>query len=237
MGRSEKSARKVRKYRRGESSDDQYGVELFRRALVQHDPLAWEAVQHCFNETMLHWIRAHPYRMSACLFTVKATGGHPYRMSACRFDSEENYVVQAWTRLWMASIGQRGLAFGTLTAVLRYLRASLNGAILDTLQAYARPKEIPLSAPGDPEELFAEDLDEGREIWESIRSLLPDEREQRLAYLLFHCGLKPREIVCLRPQEFHNVQDIYRLRCNITEQLLRNVDRLRWQLRAFPKII
>jgi integrase len=220
MGRSEKSARKVRKYRRGESSDDQYGVELFRRALVQHDPLAWEAVQQCFNETMLHWIRAHPYRMSAC-----------------RFDSEENYVVQAWTRLWMASIGQRGLAFGTLTAVLRYLRASLNGAILDTLQAYARPKEIPLSAPGDPEELFAEDLDEGREIWESIRSLLPDEREQRLAYLLFHCGLKPREIVRLRPQEFHNVQDIYRLRRNITEQLLRNVDRLRWQLRAFPKII
>ena len=63
------------------------------------------------------------------------------------------------------------------------------------------------------------------------------EREQRLAYLLFHCGLKPREIVRLRPQEFHNVQDIYRLRCNITEQLLRNVDRLRWQLRAFPKII
>src|SRR2546425_12568516 len=220
MGRSEKSARKVRKYRRGESSDDQYGVELFRRALVQHDPLAWEAVQHCFNETMLHWIRAHPYRMSAC-----------------RFVSEENYVVQAWTRLWMASIGERGLAFGTLTAVLRYLRASLNGAILDTLQAYTRPKEIPLSAPGDPEELFAEDLDEGREIWESIRSLLPDEREQRLAYLLFHCGLKPREIVRLRPQEFHNVQDIYRLRCNITEQLLRNVDRLRWQLRAFPKII
>jgi hypothetical protein len=39
--------------------------------------------------------------------------------------------------------------------------------------------------------------------------LASDEREQRLAYLLFYCGLKPREIVDLCPSEFDNLQEIY----------------------------
>src|SRR5437870_9450990 len=43
-------------YRRGKPSDDQYGMELFRRALQQHDPLAWEAVQQRFGETVLRWM-------------------------------------------------------------------------------------------------------------------------------------------------------------------------------------
>ena len=66
--------------------------------------------------------------------------------------------------------------------------------------------------------------DEGREVWENIRSLLPNEREQQLAYLLFHCGLGPREIVRLRPQEWSDVCEIYRLRRNIFEQLLSNYE-------------
>jgi hypothetical protein len=47
-----------------------------------------------------------------------------------------------------------------------------------------------------------------------------------VAYLLIHCGLGPREIVHLYPQEFSEVEEIYRLRRNIFERVLRNVDRL-----------
>jgi hypothetical protein len=57
--------------------------------------------------------------------------------------------------------------------------------------------------------------------------MLPDEREKRLAYLLYHCGLKPREIVLRCSPEFPDVQEIYRLNSNIVERLRRNCDRLR----------
>ncbi len=173
----------ISKYRCGEPYNDQYCVELFRRAMVQHDPLAWEIVQQRFQETMLRWMRAHPQKELAC-----------------RLDSEENYVALAFAR------------------------------ILDTLRDYLRPNAVPLPEPGEPGEPFAEDSHEGCEVWEVIQNLLPGEREQRVAYLLFHCSLKPREIVRFCPEEFSEVKEIYRLRRNIMERLLRHTDYLRWQL-------
>jgi hypothetical protein len=60
--------------------------------------------------------------------------------------------------------------------------------------------------------------------------MFPGRREQRLIHLFFYCGLKPREIVRFCPQEFSDVREVYSLRRNIYEQLLRNVHQLRWQL-------
>jgi hypothetical protein len=199
----------IDKYGHGEPYHDQYGLELIYCALVQRDPLAWEAVKEGLNETMLRWMRSHPLREAAC-----------------RLDSEENYVAQATTRFWHATTGNQNVEFQTLAAALQYLRASLNGAILDTLRTYSRSKEIPLSHPDEPGEPLMTNRDQGREVWENIRSLLPNEREQQLAYLLFHCGLGPREIVRLCPYAFSDVCEIYRLRRNIFERLLSNTNHL-----------
>ena len=78
----------------------------------------------------------------------------------------------------------------------------------------------------------AEDLPLLLELWRAEvaagrQDMLPNERERRLAYLLYHCGLKPREIVRFCPQVWSDVQEIYRLRRNIMERLLRNADHLR----------
>ena len=75
-----------------------------------------------------------------------------------------------------------------------------------------------------------EDSYEAGEVWEAIRALLPDVQEQRVAYLLYHCGLKPREIVCFCPQEFSEVREVYRLRRNIVHRLTRNASSIRWRL-------
>lgn len=64
------------------------------------------------------------------------------------------------------------------------------------------------------------------EVWQMLHTLLPDTREQRLAYLLYNCGLRPREIVQLCPQEWSDVQEIYRLRCSIIEHMQPLADRL-----------
>ena len=66
-------------------------------------------------------------------------------------------------------------------------------------------------------------------MWKILQRVLPSEREQRLAYLLYHCNLKPREIVRFCQEEWPDVQEIYRLRRNILERLLRKTDQLRRQ--------
>ena len=200
-------------YRRGDPSTEAFGLELLRRAIRQSDQEAWVWVQHCFGGMVRGWLRRHPQREVAC-----------------RLESEENYVAQAFERFWQATASNQRVQFRTLAAALQYLHASLNGAILDMLRAYARPGEVPLSGPGEPGEPLVEDDTENSEAWESLHMLLINPREQRVAYLLFYCGLKPREIIRFCPQEWSDVQEIYRLRRNIIERLLRNADYLRWRL-------
>ena len=203
----------INAYRRGEPSTDIYGVELLRRATVWDDQEAWASLQQCLTEVVRGWLRRHPSREVAA-----------------RLDSEENYVAQAFARFWQASTQGQQIEFRTFAAALQYLRASLHGALLDTVRTHGRPKEIPLPELGEAREPWAEDGSEGQELWEVIRSHVPNQREQRLTYLLFHCGLKPREIVRFCPEEFCSVEDIYRLRRNIVERLLRHADTIRWQL-------
>ena len=95
------------------------------------------------------------------------------------------------------------------------------------LRAYARPREVSKPVPGEPGEPLVEDSTEYSEVWEILHRLLSNPREQQLAYLLFYCGLGPRQIVRFCPQEWSDVQEIYRLRYAIMERLVRNADHLR----------
>jgi hypothetical protein len=206
-------SREIDHYHRGEPWTDEYGLELLRRAIVQGNQEAWVGVQHCFSGLVRRWLHRHPKREVAC-----------------RLESEENYIAQTFERFWQATALTRHVEFITLAAALQYVRASLNGVILDTLRTYARPREVTLPEPGEAGEPYMEDVNGSSEVWETLQTMLPDEREQRLAYLLFHCGLKSREIMRFCPQEFSDVREIYRLRRSIMERLLRNADQLRWRL-------
>ncbi|SRR6266487_1156924 len=206
--------REISNYRRGEPCTDGYGVELLRRATVQGNQEAWGWMQECLGEVVRGWLRRHPHRAAA------------YRL-----DSEENYVAQAFVRFWQATTLTQRVEFKTLAAALQYLRASLNGAILDTLRAYSRSREVSLPEPGEPGEPQMEDSNDNGEVWDALKTMLPNARERRLAYLLFHCGLKSREIVRFCPQEFSDIHEIYRMRRSIVERLLRNADQLQWRLR------
>ena len=193
--------------------NDQYCLEIFCRAMLRNDARAWDAVYRHFKPTLLSWLRRHPNRQSAS-----------------HFDTEENYVARAFERFWLAAMHNGELKFTTIAAALRYLHACLNGAILDTLRFHSRSQEQPLPEPNFPDEPIAEEPDNGHEVWAVIQGMIPDERERQLAYLLFHCGLKPREIIQYRPQEFSSVQEIYRLHRNIIDRLQRKREHIRWLL-------
>jgi hypothetical protein len=200
----------INKFSHQEAHDDRYCLELFRRALVLRDARAWELLMQRFNGMVVSWLRRHP--------------SHD---AAYRLNSEENYAALAFERFWMVTVRNKSLEFVTLAGALSFLRACLNSVIIDTLRG--QMKEMPFPEVGFDEPITPE-YDDGLELWESIQGLLPSERERRLAYLLYHCGLKPRQIVQYCPQEFDDVQEIFRMTRNILDRLRRNKDRLRWLL-------
>jgi len=202
--------REIDHYRRGKPCTDRYSVELFRRAIVEDDHEARLWVQHCFGGPVRAWLRHHPQREAACCL-----------------ESEETYVALAFERFWQATTSNQRLAFNRLAIALQHLRASLHGVILDTLRTDARPREVSLPEPGEPS--VAHRI-ESKEVWEVLKTMLPTPREQRIAYLLFHCGLGPSEIVRLCPQEWSSVGEISALRRTIMERFLLDADHPQWRL-------
>src|SRR6266852_3819637 len=202
----------LQRHRCKASFDERYCLEILRRALVEQTDEAWSVLQQCFSETIRIWIRSHP---SSDVAFLRA--------------SEEIYIDQTFSRFWFA-VRDQHLEFTTLYAALSYLHATLNGIIIDTLRSHLRSREVPFPEPGCSQEPMVVDTIDGQSIWNSIQLLLPDEREKRLAYLLYYCGLKPREIVIRCPGEFDDVKEIYRLNHNIVERLRRNRDRLQYIL-------
>ncbi len=200
----------IEHYHLGEPYTDEFGFELLCRATIQGDQEARVWMQRCYSGMVLGWL----YR-------------HPCSTAACRLESEANYVARAFERFWGATVLTQNVEFTTLAAALQYLQACLNGAILNTLRISALSRELLLPEPGEPREQHVEETTESSEVWEILQTMLPDEREKRLAYLSFHCGLKPREIMRFCPWEFSDLHEIYHLRRSIMERVLCNDDQLR----------
>ncbi len=190
---------------REDTENEKSCLELFRRAIEQRDVMARESLRQYFGRIMSRWMQSHPKREAAF-----------------RIDSEENYIIQAFERFWQVTNQSQCSEFTTLSAALQYLRACLNGTILDKLRAYERQQEVLLPESGMAGESIGENREESQKLWKLIYTLLPDEREQRMAYLLFNCRIKAKEIVQHCPQEFSEIREVYHLRHSIVEKLIQD---------------
>ncbi len=174
-------------------------LELLHRASAYGDLQTWAAFQQSLAEAVLTWFHKHP-------------GSE----AACRVQSERHFIALAFERLRQAAAEEQ-LACETLSGVLVFLRASLNGAILETLRVSERPGAVS-SICSD-----GEDRSDRSELWDRLQARLSNQREQRLAYLLYQCGLEPAEIVRCCPQEWSDVHEVVRLRHSIFLQLMKGL--------------
>jgi len=197
---------------RSEPYKEQYCLEIFHRALLQHDPDTWEILQELFNPMLRAWLHKHPRQNIDC-----------YHKPV------EYYVAHTFMRVWQSSMGNT-LEFDKLSAAMGYLKLSLQGVVIDALRVFSRPYEAPAPDSGSGqitnymEDSAAENNYGSSEVWDNIESLLSNERERRLAYLFYQCNLKPKEIVCDYPEEFSDIQEIYQLIWSITERFLHTCD-------------
>ncbi|HLI06397.1 MAG TPA: hypothetical protein VKV40_07510 [Ktedonobacteraceae bacterium] len=202
----------LKRYRRKEYSSDRYCTELIRRAVTEQSDQAWMVMQQCFSEIICYWIH-----------------NHSSHETVLRLDTEENYVAQTIARFWYA-MRDRPATFSSLASALSYLRATLNGILIDAVRTYQRSQFVSLPYLNFLSEAATEETPDDESTWQSIQPLIPDARESRVAYLLYFCGLKPREIMIHCRGEFSDVKEIYNLNKNLLDRLRRNQDRLRRSL-------
>ena len=186
----------IQTWRRAETSAEISALKLVRHVLAHSDQAARSEAEQYLGKIVLAWLRCHPSREAAC-----------------SIEDEERYVALAFERFWPIVV-QGQVTYKTEASVLACLRASLHGAILERLRNSSRSGAV--STP----RADMEDRPDRSEIWDRLQALLPNRREQRLAYLLYHCRLGPKEIVRCCPQEWSDVQEIYRLRHSLLERLL-----------------
>jgi hypothetical protein len=198
--------------------DARFAHELFRRALVERDEIAWEHVYTHYSPLVESWVR----RSGAF-----AGSG----------ESSEFFVGAAFTKFWRAVTPERFATFPTLATLLSYLQLCTGSVVIDSVRAQSWAEMVAEeSLPADQMPRVSAD-DEAlervsrAEFWRYIDAQLNGEVERAVVLGSFVLGMKPGEICDQRPDLFASVADVYNVKRNVLSRLSRNPE-LRRRLSA-----
>jgi DNA-directed RNA polymerase specialized sigma24 family protein len=179
--------REIARYRRHETSDTRYCLEIFRRALVHFngntssrpDEAAGELLVQIYSE----FIKANINRAA---------------LRALAFD---DLVQQIWLRFWRAA--DAGLAFPSLEAALRYLKLTTATTVIEERRRASNEwRSVSLEqraeASGEQElvsdsaDLFSQHT--RQRFRDRCGEMLTDPLERRIFWRRYGMGFAPREI-------------------------------------------
>jgi DNA-directed RNA polymerase specialized sigma24 family protein len=198
--------------------DARFAHELFRRALVERDEIAWEHIYTHYSPLVESWVR----RSGAFV----GSG-----------ESSEFFVGAAFTKFWRAVSPERFATFATLAALLSYLQLCTSSEVIDSVRAQswaemvaedALPADQTPRASADDEAL---DRVSQAEFWRYIDTQLNGDAERAVVLGSFVLGMKPGEICDQRPDLFASVGEVYNVKRNVLCRLSRNPE-LRRRLSA-----
>ncbi len=194
------------RYLNRESSRDDFCLELLRRAIVERDQAAWEAVVGQYRGMVLSWQR-------------KGYG------TAMQDEDDDHWVNRTFERFWLAVGPDRFGSFPSLATLLQYLKQCAITALLDEARQSARRRlnehaSLP-NVTADLEPLTLGTLSQD-DLWQLIITETQDEAERVIAHESFILALKPSEIRERHPQHFASTDAVYRIKRNLLDRLRRN---------------
>lgn len=205
---SERCATESNLFFNRKAHDPRFCYELFRRAIVEKDNLAWEAVHFRYARLVRGWVERHSL------------------LSACEEDGDF-LVNEAFAKMWAAIPPSRFATFPDLKSLLRYLQLCVGSVITDCSRAREIETE-PLeewvesqSTAPDGERAALDNLHR-QELWDYLRSQMKNEQEFQVLWFSFVLGMKPAEIAEHAPQQFPQVDLVYSLKENILTRLERD---------------
>lgn len=201
----------TKKFLKRSISESSFCLELFRRAMIQHDEDAWTYLYQQYTPLVLTWILQ--YRSAIPLL------GH---------DAKTSLVNAAFAKFSQALTPVKMEKFDSLPAILQYLKMCVHSVIADEMRLHqerqceeafnAREHERVIDDPAD--DVISSIVTQG--LWQTIQEELHDESERVLVYLAYVHGMKPREISHQHRHLFPTVDDVYRIKRNVLERLRRN---------------
>ncbi len=191
--------------------DPRFCYELFRRAILDRNQLAWERIYTQYQRLVTHWVERH---------AAFPTSGEEVQF----------FMNRAFEKMWLGISPEKFETFTNLKSILKYLQMCVHSVMVDfvrqkehklVVEAAEELTRQPHSGQTVVEDAIMDDLD-GRKLWQWLQNYLQDEQEKCIVYGMFVLGLKPRELLLQYPKLFSNVKDIYRVKENLLARLRRN---------------
>jgi hypothetical protein len=210
-------AEETARFNRKEPADGRFGVELFRRALVEQDEEAWVSLYAQYAPLISNWL--HRDARSTPLFAREASG-------------RDSLVNGAFAK-FAAALAKHPWQFTSLAAILKYLKMCTHSTLLDELRLWQKLEGFEV---GTPEELEGLELEPGSDdpadevsaralsskIWRILQYGFCNEQERLVIYLSFYVDMRPTEISRGYPHVFATPEDVHRIKRNVLERWRRD---------------
>jgi DNA-directed RNA polymerase specialized sigma24 family protein len=178
---------------------------MFQRAIVERSDEAWSALYAHYRPLLLVWSRQ-------------------YRMRTPSTDSAEDIADRALMRAWAALSPERFAQFRSLAALLSYLRSCVGATAIDLARAETTRdrafQKLKLHPVATPEQIVV-DTAARAALWRIVARYIETRQERLVVEGSFMLALAPREICERYPDDFIDVEVVYRAKRNLLDRLAR----------------
>lgn len=204
-------AQETSRFFRDQNYDPRYCFELFRKAILERDQFAWDAVFAQYGPLVSRWVQQHS--------RFEATG-----------EEVQYFVNRAFEKIWVALAPEKFQAFTELGPLLRYLKMCVHSVISDygrsqelaELLSLAEESAVEIADSSPSLEEKALERTDRLKFWEAVNLRLQDEKERRVVYDSFVLGLKPRQVFERMSGLFASIDEIYLVKQNVLARLRRD---------------
>lgn len=201
-----------RKFRQGQQVISTHCFELFRRAFAKRDNAAWDAIHNDFLDQVERWIRKHPANVQA--------------------NEEVQYFSnRAFEKMWVSVPPEKFNRFTNLASLLAYLKTCVASVVIDYQRknsaSQIHVEEFEMQDYQSQAQLMEEvvlEKSESNELWKLCKKLMNSKQEEIVLFSSFTLVMKPREILDQYPEQFADIDQVYRTKENILSRLRRSPD-------------
>lgn len=201
----------------GQNNEQGYCLELFRRALEEHENEAWNAILEQYRNLVVSWLR----RTSN------------YALSDNTYDDLFQDTLMRFWRTTQKHTIPLSSHFQHIGALLKYLSQCATTTCLDHLRRQGRIENLQQKLESFEREHGAvyfhidtreAEMDRGAQIdavREWVEQEVTDHQEAIVLKMSYELGLKPREIAEHYPQDFATVNEVHQVKKRILKRLRR----------------
>jgi hypothetical protein len=190
-----------------EDPADDPALGLFRKAIAEQDDDAWRTMVEQYRGLVLATI-------------------HRHSASASVLEDDAYWINRTFERLWVAVGSERIGLFKDVGSIVGYLKLCAVSVLMDAARARRRvvllcdveDRVFDIAISTDHADDVVADVDAAA-LWDTVRAILTDEKEQLIAQLSLRFGMAPREIYARYGDRFASIHDVYRGKRNLLERL------------------